>query len=255
MLSRNPLLRPFPNRPFGRSVVIGHGRTALFVFMALWIFLFPLPRSLAYGAVVFVVAVAYSFVTDRLGVNRSGPQWTLLRWTIDQAILLLLVSTACFLLYNATVGWTVLNLRVLLYITLPTVVVGLFPIVFSGIALQVRAEQDHQRTASRIQVSSLSQGGGAASAKKAEGGVVSAQRTATSTTTLHLPGHESRTLDQPIEQVARELADRGVVRCHPDYLVDPARIVSATADAQGLRLRLRGSDATVPVSPAYFREL
>ncbi len=255
MLSRNPFLRPFPNRPFGRSVVIGHGRTALFVFVALWIFLFPLPRSLAYGAVVFIVAIAYSFVTDRLGIRRSGPRWTLLRWTVDQAILLLLVSTACFLLYNATVGWTVLNLRVLLYITLPTVVVGLFPIVFSGIALQVRAEQDHQRTASRIQVNSLSQGGGAAGAQQVEGGVIFARRTAPSTTTLHLPDHESRTRKQPIEQVAREFADRGVVRCHPDYLVDPARIVAVTADAQGLRLRLRGSDVTVPVSPDYFREL
>ena len=255
MLSRNPFLRPFPNRPFGRSVVIGHGRTALFVFVALWIFLFPLPRSLAYGAVVFVVAVSYSFLTDRLGVKRSGPRWTLLRWTIDQAVLLFLVSAACFLLYNATVGWTVLNLRVLLYITLPTVVVGLFPIVFSGIALQVRAEQDHQRTASRIQVSSLSQGGGAAGAKEVDGGVLFARRTAQSSTTLHLPGSETSTSDQPIEQVAQDLADRGVVRCHPDYLVDPARIVAVTADAQGLRLRLRQSDATVPVSPAYFREL
>ena len=218
-------------------------------------FLFPLPRSLAYGTVVFVVAVAYSFITDYLGVNRSGPRWTLLRWTIDQAVLLFLVSAACFLLYNATVGWTVLNLRVLLYITLPTVVVGLFPIVFSGIALQVRAEQDHQRTASRIQVSSLSQGGGAAGAKEVEEGVVYARRTAQSSTTLYLPGSETSTSDQPIEQVAQDLADRGVVRCHPDYLVDPARIVAVTADAQGLRLRLRQSDATVPVSPAYFREL
>ena len=252
MLSRNPFRRPFPNRPFGRSVVIGHGRTALFVLVALWIFLFDLPRSLAYGLVVFVVAVAYSFLTDRLGIVRSGPRWTLTRWTLDQAILLFLVSAACFLVYNATVGWSVLNLRVLLYITLPTVLVGLFPIVFSGIALQVRAEQDHQRTASRIQVGAL---GGAAGARQNGEGVVFGQRTAAEIVTLHLAGGALNERAESIEDLSRELREQGIVRCHPDYLVDPDRIVAASADAQGLRLRLRGTNTTVPVSPDYFREL
>ncbi|CAH1001786.1 hypothetical protein LEM8419_02693 [Neolewinella maritima] len=252
MLSRNPFSRPFPERSFGRGIVIGHARTAVFVLLALWIFLFDLPRSLAYGLVVFAVAVAYSFVTDRLGVVRTGPRWTLLRWTLDQAVLLFLVSCACFLVYNATVDWSVLNLRVLLYITLPTVVVGLLPIIFSGVALQLRAEQEHQRTASRIQVGAL---GGAAGAEPATEGVVFGRRSTPNSVTLHLTGGTTREMAQSIEQTDRELRQQGVVRCHADYLVDPRQIVAASADAQGLRLRLRGTEATVPVSPAYFREL
>ena len=229
MMSRNPFCRPFPERPFGRGVLIGHARTAVFVFLACWLFLFDLPRSLAYGLVTFLVAITYAFVTDRLGVHRRGPRWTLARWTLDQAVLLLLVSTACFLLYNATVGWSVLNLRVLLYIMLPTVLVGLLPIIFSGIALQLRAEQDHQRVASRIQLTYL---GGAAGGNTEEGLAY-----------VHEP-------------------DKGdiypsdaLVRVHPDYRIDPNYLVAATADAQGVWLRLQGVDRSVPLHPAYFRAL
>jgi hypothetical protein len=134
---RNPFAEPFPPRPFGRSVVWGHARTAAFVLIAL-LFVFSPTLALAYAAAVFATAVGYHFITDRLGVHRSGPGWTLARWTLDQAVLLLLASTACFLVFNATRDWSLLSPRVLLYISVPTVLVGLIPIVMSGLAVQLR---------------------------------------------------------------------------------------------------------------------
>ena len=250
MLSRNPFRRPFPERRFGRSVVLGHLRTGAFVFVAL-LFLFPPLLALAYGAVTFLIALLYSYGTERLGVRRTGPRWTMARWTLDQAILLLFVSTACFLLYNATVEWSVLNLRVLLYITLPTVLVGLLPIVFSGIALQLRAEQDHQRTASRMQVYAL---GGGAGAENDPDATMLARRNGPDSLQL-ITASSSQEVKRSLEELAPELREQGLVRCHRDYFVDTKRIVAVSADAQGLRLRLRGVEESVPVTKEYFREI
>ena len=141
--SGNPFSRPFPPRAFGRTVVFGHARTAAFVLLAL-LFLFPLPVALAYGLLVFLVAVAYTYLTQLGGVKRSGGGWTLWRWAVDQTILLFLVSTACFLLHNALNDWRLMSWRVLLYITVPTVLVGLLPIVASGMAVQYKAERERE---------------------------------------------------------------------------------------------------------------
>ncbi|NJB87672.1 hypothetical protein GGR26_003456 [Lewinella marina] len=248
MLSRNPFRRPFPERPFGRAVVIGHGRTALFVFLAL-LFLLPVLPALMYGTVVFLIAVAYHQLTERLGVGRTGPRWTLARWTLDQAVLLLLVSVASFLVYNATVDWSVLNLRVLLYITVPTVVVGLLPIVISGIAVQLRAEGEHQRLAGRVQLSKL--GAGAEDCD-----ITFAVRRPGGGTVLHYRDSPPQAMtERSLEGVVDQPGGAGLVRCHRDYLVNLRCIVGVTADAQGLRLSVGPTGETVPVAPAYFRAI
>ncbi len=264
MLSRNPLFRPFPDRTFDRSVLFGHGRTAAFVFVAL-LFLFPVTLALAYGLVTFVVAITYSYLTERLGVRRRGERWTMWRWTLDQAILLFLVSVACFLLHNYTVGWSLLNLRVLLYITVPTVLVGLLPIIFSGIAVQLRAEQEYQRVASRVQIGLLTESpvptsgesvalGGAAGAMVVPGRIVYGVRDGESTALHDLDG-ESRLIARQLSQVGEELSGSGVIRCHPDYLVNLRHLVAVSANAQGLLLKLRGAEVAVPVPRAYFHVL
>ncbi|THH40289.1 LytTR family DNA-binding domain-containing protein [Neolewinella litorea] len=244
MLSRNPFRRPFPERPFGRGVMIGHARTALFVFLAL-LFLFSPLLALAYGLTTLVVALAYHYLTERLGVRRTGRKWTMFRWTLDQATLLLLVSVACFILYNATVGWTVLNVRVLLYITVPTVLVGLLPIIVSGVAVQLRAEGEHQRVAGRVQLASL---GGSPAA----GQVVFGEKASTETNTVHYRNGVSEEVIHSLQSLADRYRREGIVRCHRDYVVNKNCIVGVSADAQGLRLRLVSTEQQVPVSPDYF---
>ncbi len=241
MLSRNPFARPFPERPFGRSVLIGHGRTGLFVFIAL-LFLFPVGLALAYGLLTFLVAVGYHFITERLGVHRTGRNWTLFRWTLDQAVLLLLVSLSCFLLYNATRDWAVMNLQVLLYITVPTVLVGLLPIVVSGIALQLRAEGENQRVAGQMQLASLS-----SPATPGAGEAIYARQLDHTLVEVHYRDGRKKSMEE--EDVS------GLVRCHPEFLVNPEFISSVSADAQGLRVRVPGAPQAIPVTPPYYRAI
>nr|WP_256534223.1 LytTR family DNA-binding domain-containing protein [Lewinella sp. JB7] len=257
----NPFRRPFPDRPFGRAVLIGHGRTAIFVFLAL-LFLVPVRQALAYGLVTFLVAVAYSLVTERLGVRRSGRRWTMARWTLDQAVLLLLVSAACFLLYNYTLGWSLLNLRVLLYIAIPTVLVGLLPIVFSGVAVQLHAEEANRRLAQKID-RNLTRGreldepkgairlGGDAGATIVPGSIIFGVADTPTATRVRTDAGEQR-FAVGLDELVRQLSPYGIIQCHADYCVNPQRIEGVAADAQGLHLRMRGVAESVPVSKPYF---
>lgn len=262
MLRRNPFSRPFPERLFGRQVVIGHARTAAFVLVAL-LFIFPVGRALLYAVAIFVFAVAYHYGTELLGARRSGPRWTMANWTLDQGILLLLVSGLCFLLYNASRDWSVMQPEVFLYIALPTVLVGLLPIVVSGIAVQLRAEQENQKVASRVQLSVIGSQNGrtapAAGAKSNEGSpdsiVVGHQPRDRSVTTIYYRSGRSQTIDQPLDVIEKEYAYDGLQRCHPRFSVNPDHIVSVTADAQGLRLSVAGAPLRVPVTARYFASL
>ncbi|WP_116106480.1 LytTR family DNA-binding domain-containing protein [Lewinella sp. IMCC34191] len=259
MLNRNPFSRPFPERPFSRPVVIGHGRTALFVFIAL-LFIFSIGQALAYGLIVFAVALAYHLVTEQIGVRRTGPKWTMAKWTLDQAVLLLLVSAACFLLYNYTRDWAVMDLQVFLYIAVPTVLVGLLPIVFSGLAVQIRAEREHQKVASRLQLSVI--GGNGNNSPLGNGQpsgegtpdsiVVGHQPRAKSKTTIYFESGREKEIDQPLDVIETEYAYDGLLRCHPQYSVNPDHILAVTADAQGLRLTVHGTTLKVPVTIENF---
>ena len=259
MLDRNPFSRPFPERLLGRRVVIGHARTALFVFVAL-LFVFPIARALAYGLVVFGVALVYHFVTERAGVQRTGPNWTMAKWTLDQAFLLLLVSAACFVLYNYTVNWSVLSAEVFLYIALPTVLVGLLPIVISGFAVQMRAEQEHQKVASRLQLSVIGNKKGMPPASPGqpagEGApdsiVVGHQPRTARRTTVYFESGRRKVIDSSLDVIEREYAYDGLLRCHPHYSVNPDHILAVTADAQGLRLTMQGTPVKVPVTAEHF---
>ena len=262
MLQRNPFSRPFPERPFGRQVVIGHARTAAFVLVAL-LFIFPIGKALLYSLAIFVFAIGYHYGTELLGVRRSGPRWTMANWTLDQGMLLLLVSGLCFLLYNYTRDWSVMQLEVFLYIAVPTVLVGLLPIVVSGIAVQLRAEQENQKVASRLQLSVIGAQrgpdapveGGRSDERSPDSIVAGHQPRDRSRTTIYYRSGRSQTLDQPLDIIEREYAYDSLQRCHPRYSVNPDHIVAVTADAQGLRLTVAGAPVRVPVTARYFASL
>ncbi len=269
--SANPLRRPFPDRAFGRSTFIGHARVALFIAAALYFLQpiglvygdFDLVKCVGYGLVTFTISITYSYVTDRLlGWKRSGTSWTLGKWILDSALLLFFISVGNFLFHNLLVNWSVFSARVLFYITIPTVLIGLFPIAFSGMAVQLRAERDNQRSASgltrlagRFANTSLTP----VPMALADGlsldpaHLLFCERRGASLRVVFL--REARVAEQTIlstlERVETALNGTSVVSCHPDYLVNVDHVRSARGNAQGLRLNMHALTEEVPVSHDY----
>lgn len=277
-LSNNPFKRPFPDREFGREVVVGIGRVSIFVFAALY-FLRPagihFPNNpllicLGYGIVTFLVGVGYSFVTTKVfGWKKSGDGWTLGRWILDAALLLVLIALANFIYYNALVGWTAFHLAVLTYVAVPTVLIGLFPITFSGMAVQMRAERENRKTAGEVQLATARQ------SRQHEAELIPLGDGALLVDPNSLLFCESRqnyvrcvflkdgqSVEQTIRATLTSLAEQvtggQLIRCHRSYLVNPEHVRQAQGNAQGLRLELVATNEEVPVSRAYvttFREL
>jgi len=280
VLPANPLNRPFPDREFGRETIIGAARVGAFVFFALFL-LRPfgmhvkgnLPLTcLGYALVTFAVSILYAYVTDRwLGWKKSGDGWSLWKWILDCALLLFFISVGNFIFYNATVGWTAFAPIVLATITVPTVIIGLFPIAFSGMAVQLRAERENHREAKMIRRaagSSMVRPGGRDAAP-----VLIALTDSFSVSPDALLFCEARqnyvrivyfregvaaeeivraTLSGVVERMAAMVP---LLRCHRSYLVNAAVIREARGNAQGLKLSIVGTEEEVPVSRAYVAVL
>jgi hypothetical protein len=272
----NPLKRPFPDREFSRSTVIGMGRVAIFVFMALYL-LRPFGMRiegdrfltcLGYGLVTFLVGTGYAYVTTRvLGWKKSGANWTLGKWILDAGILLACIAVGNFLFYNMTVDWRAMDLLALVYITIPTVIIGLFPIAFSGMAVQMRAERENQKVAGEMQIATLRKYT-QATARLIDMGEGQLLLDPESILFCEARGNYLRcvylaegsgaeqTIRATLSSVAEKLEGTPIVRCHRSFLVNSHLIAQASGNAQGLRLKMQAwPEEEVPVSRAYVKPL
>ncbi|MFK8163378.1 MAG: LytTR family DNA-binding domain-containing protein [Lewinella sp.] len=275
-LSNNPLRRPFPDREFGPETIVGMLWVSLFVFCALF-FLRPLGMHvpgnafltcIGYALVTFIVAACYAFVTSRIfNWEKSGDNWTLGKWILDSGLLLACISVGNFVFYNFTVNWTAFSPIVLATITVPTVLIGLFPIAFSGMAVQIRAERDHQRTAGQLQLATARSGATTSDHRLIELGdggfsvdpgtilFCESRQNYVRCGFLDQGNFREETIRATLSGIEEKLADRGILRCHRSYLVNPRHIRSARGNAQGLRLDMIGMSEEVPVSRAYVKVL
>ncbi len=271
--SNNPLKRPFPDREFGKEVVIGIGRVSIFVFTALY-FLRPagihFPGSpllicIGYGLVTFLIGVGYSFITTRLlGWRKSGDHWTLGKWILDAALLLAMIALANFIYYNALVGWTAFSPIVLISVAIPTVLVGLFPITLSGMAVQMRAEREHQKTAVEVeqtftlhtatnQESLVLLGDGALSVTPSDLLFCEARQNYVRCCYLQQGQLTEQIIRATLSGLEEQLDDSQLVRCHRSFLVNSEHIGKAYGNAQGLRLEVHHTEEVIPVSRAYVK--
>jgi hypothetical protein len=275
-LSNNPFRRPFPDREFGPETIVGMLWVSLFVFCALF-FLRPLGMHvpgnllltcLGYAVVTFIVASLYASITTYIfNWQKSGDNWTLGKWILDAGLLLACISVGNFLFYNFTVDWSAFSPFVLAYITVPTVLIGLFPIAFSGMAVQMRAERDHQRTAGQLQLATARPGlvnPDHRLVELGEGGlsidpntILFCESRQNYVRCVFLDQGTSReeTIRATLSGLEEQLTEWNITRCHRSYLVNPDHIRSARGNAQGLKLDLVGTAEDVPVSRAYVAAL
>lgn len=277
-LSNNPFLRPFPDREFGKEVVVGIGRVSLFVFAALYLLRpmgihfpgNPLMICLGYGLITFVVGITYSFITTRVfGWKKSGDSWVLWKWILDAALLLVFIALANFVYYNALVDWTAFHPIVFTAVALPTVLIGLFPITLSGMAVQMRAERNNRKLAVEVQLATTRQSEiteaplmqiGDGLLKVAPGNLLFCESQQNYVRCVFLKDGQAteQTVRATLSGLAEQITDDQLVRCHRSFLVNPEKVLQVQGNAQGLRLKLVATKEEVPVSRAYvkaFREL
>ncbi|GGZ97190.1 hypothetical protein GCM10008090_01840 [Arenicella chitinivorans] len=273
----NGLNEPFPCSEswfgdFKQISVVG-------VFVAVFLFLFEpfglhgvgddLPWLCAsFGLVTIVFGTVFDLVVRYvLKIKKQAASWTLWKWMLASLLNLVWIALGNFWLlsrvypgeytvhsfFGAMLGYTLL--------------LGVLPVTFTGLLVQLRAKNEYQKQASSIEPQRLRpQATHAVTIQATYGASLDVNGTSLlfveamqNYVVVHFHDDQStrqrevvRTTLAAAQQALQEL---GVIRCHRSYLVNPKSVINIAGNAQGLKLSLQGVDEFVPVSRRYIPEL
>ena len=282
------LNQPFPSqKPFLQSV-----RSCAFIaiFIVLFLYFFKpfglhnvkaqiLQVSLSFGLISFLFSLMFD-VTVRYGLKlkTDDPSWTLLKWILVTMSCVCWIALGNFLLIVYGYGWGGANLEVGLLILKNTLLLGILPIIVSGLIAQMNAISVNQTQAKSLTVATHK-------AHKSTGA-----KPTSNTLNFDLPSGEffsinpqdvlcveamqnyvllhyhvrgeyktqiiRSTMVQALQKLST-IEEAEIIRCHRSYVVNLLAVKDIKGNAQGLKLTLENVDEeqlTVPVSRSYITD-
>lgn len=220
----------------------------------------------AFGGITILAAVLFElFSTYLLKIEKDVPSWTLGKWVLSSLGLIFFISIGNYA-FLARLGWIPVNWVGGLQIFLVTLLVGVFPIVLSGLLIQMTNYKKNQIEADTFQ-SSL-----AVSVPNTKIITLSSKNNnqTLSVAIAHLLYLESmqnyvavhyfedeqltkKLLRNTLSEVSNQLKETPVIRCHRSFLVNTDLIDYVEGNAQGLRVTLKNlGDTKIPVSRKYI---
>lgn len=271
------LNEPFPDRKsLGKSILslLGVGLfVSLFLFLLRpfgmqfmsqgWLLLFI---SLGFGLVTVLFGLLFDLVLIYvLKIRTDLPSWTLWKWIVQSLALLVWIALGNFL-YMSMLMPEAPEWVFLFDMFLNTVIVGIFPIVFSGLRIQLKAIKTNQQQAENIQptLSPLDVPDKAplvltpASGKQLELQLaqiryIEAMQNYVSVTFVEAGELKKEMLRSTIANMEAQVNESAIIRCHRSYLVNLDSVNNVSGNAQGLKLRLTEvSDLEIPVSRSFI---
>lgn len=274
------LNEPFPSKESLGSSLVGTFYVSLFI--AAFLYLFkpfgmryadnPIFVSLAFGLVSFLFASSFDvFCRFALKIRTDLPSWTLLRWLVYVFSLVSWIAFGNYLL-QAVLFWGDLgSFSLWLKVWKATLLLGCFPIFFSGLIIQIRAAELNSKQAHSIRLRQYATTPEPRPKISFENGVndiyecfiddlvfVEAMQNYVQLSVMKNGEVDRIMLRQTISSTYQQLQliDAGnVQRCHRSYLVNLDKVSDVSGNAQGLKLTLHGlDDVLVPVSRSYIPE-
>ncbi len=222
-----------------------------------------------FGLITILISFIFDFtIFYILKIDRTLPSWTLIKWIISVLVLVILISIGNYA-YILYISESPAVMPHFIEVMFTTMIVGIFPIVFSGLIIQLNANKKNQIHAAHLQthfpVESVKD------------------------KIIHFPSNnKNQELALPIQkvfyleamqnyvsvcyqkdgQVKKELIrntiknieiqvnESSLMRCHRSFIVNSDLIEKVEGNAQGLRLSLRDlEDEIIPVSRKYIPTL
>jgi len=270
---------PFPDTVSGKEelkeiIYIG-------IFVALFLFVFQpfgirtydsntFIICLGFGVITILSAISFHWLGDRvIKLERDIPSWTLWKWIVYVMIFVLYVAFWNWVFINCIEGGELINWYGLKWMTISTISVGIIPIIFSGILVQVRAQHKNKGDASLIQ-SQLKEelrpvkrlrlfSQNESQQLEVEEDQLFFIEAMQNYVAVHLKEGgkiEKQLLRNTLSAIEQQLTESTLIRCHRSYLVNVQLIEKVEGNAQGLRLQLKGlAGVEVPVSRTYIPAL
>lgn len=273
------LQQPFPDRGSHNRSLLSLAGVGLFVTLFLWVLrpfgLGDVPEGLfwiclGFGGVTLVFGWMYdALFRFVLRIRTDLPSWTLGKWILYTTTLIVWIAVGNYLYMNFVLGFTGVDASFLLQMILNTAVVGIFPILFSGLMIQLRAARGFSQSATELQPQVSAHHNTApvmvelASASEEvieipSSAVCYIEAMQNYVCVFHIRDGalKKEILRETVANMEARFADSGIIRCHRSYLVNLDRITDVSGNAQGLKLKLENvPDFTVPVSRKYIPEL
>jgi len=222
---------------------------------------------LGFGIITVVVAITFDFFVGYvLKIKRNEPSWTLKKWIIDMFFLLIFISQANYAFYSYLAGFKNIGWADFGAMIVYTVSVGIFPVVFSGLVVQIKSNQRNQIQAAALQTNFPK--------KEIHHEVVhlfsdnksqdfqipindifyiEAMQNYVSVCFFKNGKIEKELLRNTIKNLEAQLNSTVLVRCHRSFIVNSDLIENVEGNAQGLRLSLKNlEDFEIPVSRKYI---
>lgn len=210
--------------------------------------------------------VLFRFV---LKVRTDLPSWTLGKWVLQSMGLLVWIALGNYIYVQILFHVPDFTLSFLFEMILNTLFVGIFPVVFSGLMIQMRAIRANQEKAEEMQpqveqhalhTASLVQLTPEANRQVALSSMdirfVEAMQNYVTVHFMVDGALQKELLRSTIASMETQLKDTAVVRCHRSYLVNVDAIEQVSGNAQGLKLRLQDvAEQEVPVSRSYIAKV
>jgi len=112
----------------------------------------PFWICLWFGIVTIVAGIVYDlFGLYVLKLAKDMPSWTLWKWILNATFLVLFIGICNYLFMTFLMGWETFVWKRFFYTVYSTLAIGIFPIIFSGLMVQMNAYKRNQKQAENIQ--------------------------------------------------------------------------------------------------------
>ena len=273
------LREPFPDRASGKQNLknfLGVG-----TFVCLFLFVLqpfgtwgPWPIQLLICASFGVLTILFGWLYDLLStkvlrLKMYGPKWTLGKWILHSMGLITWIAFGNVLLVAVLFGYNWMDLTFPLKMLFNTLLVGIFPLTFSGLMVQLKAARKFTSEAEQLRPTAVN-----AHTTPAQPVAIPAQtnqlleiapsdlRYAEAmqnyVTVYYMQGGElsKELIRSTISSIEKAFEGSDVIRCHRSFLVNRSAITDISGNAQGLKLQVQDiPDITVPVSRTYIPRL
>jgi len=224
---------------------------------------------LCYGFITFLFGSSYYWFSDYvLRIKSDVPSWTLKRWIIHNIILVAWIAVGNYVFQFLLQSQTQFNLVNFLLVQRNTMLIGVFPVVFSGLLIQVLAINANldeavnlvpreQNTEDQINEVSFDISSTEVLNLTAEA-ILYIEAMQNYISICYREGDMINTNLVRNTMTKTELKFHGssVIKCHRSFLVNVDAVTQVSGNAQGLKLRLdAGVGKEIPVSRAYISTL
>ena len=269
-------IRGFMTQPYPECRgVINYLRTSLLVgvFIGSFLFVFePFGMENAgadkawycfmYGAITFGVCFGADLIMRYLlQIHRDDESWVFWKWMLSTMIVLVAIATSNYL-FMWVQEHVILSAAGFFQMLLATVLIGAFPVFFSGMMNSRRLEKSNKLLAQEIQHNFNNPTSELQTADKSHVNFeidpsqllyVEAMQNYVVVHYHESDSHKQKIIRSTLRRVEEKLRGTAVQRTHRSFLINRDRITSVSGNAQGLKLQLDGiENKYIPVSRKYI---